>query len=75
MTEIQGKSSSVRVSARFRDGEGSSYRESTVFFSYGRTQDALCINAGGLLHCHSELQMYKAEFQSLFTCDDPTDYQ
>ena len=49
MTEIQGKSSSVRVSARFRDGEGSSYRESTVFFSYGRTQDALCVNAGGLL--------------------------
>ena len=26
-------------------------------------------------YCHSELQMYKAEFESLFTCDDPTDYQ
>ena len=38
MTEIQGKSSLVRVSARFelarvRVSEGSSYRESTVIYT------------------------------------------
>ena len=74
MTEIQGKSILVRVSARFELARVRVIGSRLYFFrmeGYKMRQYALT----QMSYCHSELQMYRTEFESLFTCDDPTDYQ
>ena len=71
--EIQGKSSLVRVSARFELARVRVIGSPLYFFRVERQKMRNALTQ--MDYCHSELQMYKAEFESLFTCDDPTAYQ
>ena len=73
MMEIQGKSSLVRVRARFELARVRVIRSRLYFFRVKGHKMRYALTQ--MDYCHSELQMYKAEFESLFTCDDPTDYQ